>query len=260
MRINHLDTKQWTRVMETPHPQLAMSLSSLRALYMNQGRFQAAITLLTEALQIRRDIYGTEHETVALTLNNLAMAVRDQGALQEADSLFQEMLSVRRDLHPELHTGTAMTLREMGTLYLYTDRPLEAQTAFQEAIRIFKTTLHPDHSFVVRTQIDLGYARSMLRDKAVRHPRINDTFQTVQRIHPDASLERGLANVHYGTLVAHAQKETARPDSLLQAGTAILVSLEGNAVDGNDAASTPSQRLQYARNVQRTAQRHVHQP
>lgn len=241
--------------LETPHPQLAMSLSSLGALYMNQGRFQAATTLLTEALQMRRDIYGTEHETVALTLNNLAMAVRDQGALQEADSLFQETLSVRRALHQDPHTGTAMTLREMGTLYLYTDRLSEAQAAFQEALRIFKTTLDPDHSFVVRTQIDLGYARNARRDEVGSQARIDDAFQTVQRIHPDSSLERGLANMHYGALVAHEQEETARADSLLQAGTAILASLEGNGT-----LSTPSQRLQYARGVQRTAQRHVHQP
>ncbi|MFO8231433.1 MAG: serine/threonine-protein kinase [Longimonas sp.] len=236
--------------LETPHPQLAMSLSSLGALYMNQGRFQAAKELLDEALQMRREIYGTEHETVALTLNNLAMAVRDQGDFQEADSLFQKTLSVRRALHENPHTGTAMTLREMGMLYLYTNRVPEARTAFQEALRIFKTTLDSDHSFVVRTQIDLGYARSTLRDEAVSQSRIDDAFQTVQDIHPDSSLERGLANVHYGALIAQQQEGAAQSDSLLQAGTTILASL-----DGSDSLYTPSQRLQYARDVQRTTPR-----
>ncbi len=235
-------------VLESPHPQLGVGLSSLGSIYMNQGRFQDAEPLLREALEMRRALFGDAHETVGLTMNNLAMTHRDQGNFDEAEQLFEETLAMRRELHDTPHTGTAMTLRELGTLYLYDDQPSKAHEMMQAALSIFEETLDADHSFVVRTQLDRAYVQSVLSSSADHATTAAATtaFEAVQRIHPDSSLERGLANIHYGRTVAHRQ-QFAQADSLLTAGVDILARMEG-------PQTAPSARYQYASELQRQVQ------
>lgn len=225
-------------VLDAPHPQLAVSLNSLGALYMNQGRFQEAEPLLREALGMRRALFGETHETVALTMNNLAMTLRDRGALNAAESLFEETLSIRRTQSDNPRTGTAMTLRELATLLVYNDRLAAAQDAFEEALSIFKETLQANHSFVVRTQLDLAYVRSALHGNDQAASEAEEAFARIQEIHPDSSLERGLANIHKGAIAAHQNRFT-EADSLLTAGADILTSM-------NTSPRPLSQRQQYA--------------
>lgn len=239
-------------VLDEPHPQIAVSLNSLGALYMNQGRFQKAEPLLREALQMRRMLFGDDHETVALTLNNLAMAVRDQGAFADADALFKEALTLRLRTHDTPQTGTAMTLREQGMLHLYRERFTEARDAFEEALHIFEDILHAEHSFVVRTRLDLAYAQRMVQPTPNAAPNAEAAFRSVQRIHPDTSLERGLANVHYGMIAAH-QNQYARADSLINAGIDILDTMDGPQPGPSIRqayAQTHLQRLQQIRRLQ----------
>ena len=72
------------RVLGADHPNTAVSLNNLAALYRAQGRYEDAEPLYDEALSIRRRVLGADHPDTASSLNNLAELYRSQGRNEDA--------------------------------------------------------------------------------------------------------------------------------------------------------------------------------
>src|SRR5262249_61633227 len=60
------------RLLGPSHPDVAMSLNNLAALYERQNAYDRALPLLERALTIREQALGPRHPEVAQTLTNLA--------------------------------------------------------------------------------------------------------------------------------------------------------------------------------------------
>src|SRR5262249_61287347 len=66
------------------HPEVALSLNNLAALYYSQGRYADAETLFKRSLAIREKALGPDHPDIALSLNILAQLYDKQGLYTEA--------------------------------------------------------------------------------------------------------------------------------------------------------------------------------
>jgi tetratricopeptide (TPR) repeat protein len=83
------------------HPQVAIALGHLGALYGAQGRYAEAETLLKRALAIWERALGPEHRQVAGTLRRLAKIYEAEGKYAEAEPLLTRSLAiVGKDLGP----------------------------------------------------------------------------------------------------------------------------------------------------------------
>ena len=81
------------------------------------GNYAEAIRLGTEALNIRKEIFGTSHPDYATSLNNLALCNSAIGNYSEAIRLGTEALNIRKEIFGTSHPDYATSLNNLA---LYT--------------------------------------------------------------------------------------------------------------------------------------------
>ena len=117
------------------HPDTALSLNNLAALYRAQGKLTEAEPLYRRALEICERVLGPDHPDTALSLNNLAALYRAQGKLTEAEPLYRRALEIReRVLGPD-HPDTATSLNNLAFLYKAQGKLTEAELLCRRAWR-----------------------------------------------------------------------------------------------------------------------------
>lgn len=144
------------RVLGAEHPEVAMSLSNLAALYDHQGRYEEAEPLFKRALDIRERAPEPNQLDVALILNNLAGFYDHQGRYAEAEPLYERSLSIReRALGPD-HPSVATSLNNLAAVYDSQNRCAEAEPLLERSLVIREQTLGPNHPDVARSLSSLA--------------------------------------------------------------------------------------------------------
>src|SRR6202043_1736693 len=81
------------------------------------GKYQEAIPIAQQVLEIREKINGPDHPYTATSLNNLAELYRAMGDYAKAEPLFQQALQIyQKALGPE-HPDVATILNNLATFY-----------------------------------------------------------------------------------------------------------------------------------------------
>ncbi len=90
------------------------------------GRYEQAIPLWREALELGEREFGPDHPTTATLLNNLAGLYRAQGRYEAAEPLYKRSLAVlEKALGPD-HPNVAQSLENDAALLRVTGRSAEA--------------------------------------------------------------------------------------------------------------------------------------
>jgi len=76
------------------HPEIAVVLNNLGALYHGTGRPNLAESYYRAALRMKRRELGASHPDVGVTMNNLAMLYRHKGSCELAESWFKKALRI----------------------------------------------------------------------------------------------------------------------------------------------------------------------
>ena len=132
------------QLADQPEVQTQMKLVIGRV-YEKLGLYDQATMLASQALALRRQVYGKQHEAVAEALHNLASAYAKKAAYAEADSLYREALAMRRALFGEAHPSVANTLSNLGVLLKNTGKLSEADSLYQEALAMRRSLLGNEH-------------------------------------------------------------------------------------------------------------------
>ena len=77
------------RSLGPDHPDVALSLNNLAALYHDEGQYAKAEPLFQRSLKILEKALGPDHPDVAVCLNNLATLYYTQGQYAKAEPLYQ---------------------------------------------------------------------------------------------------------------------------------------------------------------------------
>ena len=75
---------------------LATVYDNLSTAYREMERYEDAIDICTEGLNIRKDIYGKRSLDYAISLNNLALIYYEMGILNDAADIFSEALAIKK--------------------------------------------------------------------------------------------------------------------------------------------------------------------
>ncbi|EAW34379.1 CHAT domain-containing protein [Lyngbya sp. PCC 8106] len=113
-----------------------------------QGKYNEAIPLAEQVLEIRERILGENHPDVATSLNNLALLYSDQGRYDEAELLYQRSLAIDEKALGENHPSVATSLNNLAALYDSQGRYSEAEPLYQRSLAIREKALGKDHSLV----------------------------------------------------------------------------------------------------------------
>jgi CHAT domain-containing protein/Tfp pilus assembly protein PilF len=128
------------------HPDVALSLNNLAALYEAQGKYSEAAPLYQRSLAIVEKALGKDHSDVATSLNNLALLYKKQGKYSEAEPLYQRSLAIDEKALGKDHPDVAKSLGNLATLYVAQGKYSEAEPLYQRSLVIKEKALGKDHS------------------------------------------------------------------------------------------------------------------
>lgn len=214
----------------TAHPDIAMSYNNLGSLLLNLGRFDESEEMLNKSLSMRRTQFGESHPKVALTINNLGILKRNTGQFNEAISLMKKSISINREVLGKDELQTATNLFSLAELYLMTEQYALALSHYEKSHQIFTEQLPEGSSFIVRSLIGMGEANLYRQnaDLPTIEQQIISGFNRVKEIHPQNSIEFGLASAAVGKMYLESNRTEVGMMHLEQAHN-IISAIEGDA-------------------------------
>ena len=110
------------------------------------GKYEEAVLIARQLLEISEKINGPEHPDTAQSLNNLAELYRAMGDYAKAEPLYRRALAIReKALGPE-HPDTAQSVNNLAELYKEMGDYVKAEPLYRRALLIREKALglHPD--------------------------------------------------------------------------------------------------------------------
>jgi tetratricopeptide (TPR) repeat protein len=156
------------------------------------GKYESALPLARQALEIQEKALGLDHPEVATALNNLASIYRSVGQYALAESLYRRALLIdERALGPE-HAQVARDLSNLGSLYDSQNRYADAEPLYKWALATDKKALGPDHPDVASDLSNLASVYGRLG----RYPEAESSYKQALAIqkgtrgidHPDVAV------------------------------------------------------------------------
>jgi tetratricopeptide (TPR) repeat protein len=127
-------------------PAVAATLVNLAVVVREQGDFEEAYSLLSQALDLQRRIFGPEHPPVAATLVNLADVAEHRGDFDEAYGLLSQALDLQRRIFGPEHPTVAATLVNLADVAEHRGDLHEAYGLLLQALETSKLTSLESHA------------------------------------------------------------------------------------------------------------------
>jgi tetratricopeptide (TPR) repeat protein len=159
----------WT-AREDAKAELADVLLDIAAVHIQLGRIDEAIALGTEAVGIRRSVYGEDHPVLAAALRELGNAHAHAHAWDAALPLFSDALRIQSAARGEEHTAVATLHDDIGRVLRKKGDADAAIEHHRRALAIWIARLGENHQDVGVSRLNIGYTLSAVgrREDAVK--------------------------------------------------------------------------------------------
>jgi tetratricopeptide (TPR) repeat protein len=109
------------------------------------GRYEEALPLYQQALEISLEQLGERHPDVATSYNNLAGLYTSMGRYEEAEKLFKKTLALRLEILPENHPNIMESYWWLAMIASRQENYEVAIAHYQQAINIAQKTFGENH-------------------------------------------------------------------------------------------------------------------
>jgi hypothetical protein len=109
------------------------------------GKYDRAVLVALEALEVAEENAGSDHPDVATSLNNLAMLYDDQGHYAKAEPLYKRSLAIKEKALGPKHSSVAVTLSNLAGLYDDQGHYAKAEPLYKRSLAIQEKAFGPDH-------------------------------------------------------------------------------------------------------------------
>ncbi len=133
------------KVLGVEHPDVAMTLNNLAALYEERGDYYKSEPLYQRSLAIHMKVWGPEHPEVGTSLNNLALLYSNRGEYHKAEPLFRRALSIKEKTLGSDHPDLATILSNLAELYRSRRENDLARPLYERSLAIAEKALQPQH-------------------------------------------------------------------------------------------------------------------
>ena len=175
--------------------------NQLASAYHTAGRYDDAIRIFEETLEVRERVHGPEHPDTLTTRSNRALAYRDAGRTDDAIPMHEEILEVKeRVLGPE-HRDTLISRNNLAVAYGAAGRTNDALRIFEETLEVTERVLGPEHPDTLGSRNNLAeaYGAAGRTDDALRI--FEETLEVMDRVlgpeHPVTLISRNNLAVAY---------------------------------------------------------------
>ncbi|HEY0910612.1 MAG TPA: CHAT domain-containing tetratricopeptide repeat protein, partial [Bradyrhizobium sp.] len=136
------------KVLGQDHPNVAMALNDLAALYEAENKLGQAEELHQRSLRIREKLVGPDDPVLAQSLGNIAVVYLAEGRYAQAEESFKRALAIQQKALGVGHPLVGSTLNNLAEVYRAEAKDAEAEKLYQQALTIWEKTLGPDNPSV----------------------------------------------------------------------------------------------------------------
>lgn len=191
------------RVLETPHPDRARTLTYLGRLSRSLGRYAEATKYYKDAFAILNQL-SDQPLALAQVLDDQGELAQTQEQFPRAEKLYKRVLAIRKR-HLSFDTPEiAASLANLAGIYEERGNASQAELHYEQALAIYERTLVPDHPDLALLQSNLAHFYSTQRKytqaerlfeqaKATReqifgpnHPKVAGTLHNLAALYIDA--------------------------------------------------------------------------
>ena len=160
----------------------AGAMAAIGLAYRNLGVYESAEPLLSGALELRRDAFGSAHPEVATSLHDLGMLRHAQGDYRAAEALHRQGLELRRAHFEERHPLVASSLHDLAEAIHTLGEYDAAEHLYRRALTLRRELLGDEHrevaeslselAFLLQDQGDYDGALELLEEALAMHRRL----------------------------------------------------------------------------------------
>ncbi len=127
------------KLYEPNHPFMSRLYGEMAILYHDTGEFNQAMSFYTKAMQINRELTGTDSYNYMLSTNNLAYLYADLREYDQAIELFRESLALRKRHFSGDPYRVASTQFNLARVLALTGAHVEAEELIQQVITVYES-------------------------------------------------------------------------------------------------------------------------
>ena len=137
---------------------VAKTLTSIGLMHFQLSRYNESFDSYQQALQIRREIHGTDdHLDIASTLNSIGLVAFKLEMHELAKCCMSHSLRILRKVAGDNSRDVAILMYNIATIYFETGESEDvALMCYKETLRIERQSLGDDHPDVVLTLLHMG--------------------------------------------------------------------------------------------------------
>jgi hypothetical protein len=137
------------------HLEVLEEMQQLALVFLDQGRFKPAESLLCHIADARQKVLGSSNLTTVDAFYNLARAFLSQGRYEIAEKLQRHVLMVRKENLGNEHESTVFTKASLALILWHQERYAEAANILYEVWYIAKKIWGHEHPQVLRAEVEL---------------------------------------------------------------------------------------------------------
>ncbi len=137
------------RIYGPENAEVAMSLINLATVFKEQGKYEAAETLVGRALAMRQKLLGLVHHDTAVAGDFLASLLLYQRKYAAAEELCRQELEQRQKFLGPENSEIPPILNNLGSALFRQGKPEAAETIFRQALAMKQKLYGPEHPEVV---------------------------------------------------------------------------------------------------------------
>ncbi len=134
----------------------AQMMNTMGNVYEKLGLYPQAQSLITSALNIRRQVLGPDAPDTLTSADGLGVVLFYQGRFSEAEKILRETLEIRRRVLGPNHPDTLKSMNDLGLVLNAEGRLPEAEQLVRSALELKSRVLGRDHPDTVGSMQNLG--------------------------------------------------------------------------------------------------------
>lgn len=185
------------------HIEISNSLHNIGHIYVQDGKFEEGDSLLTIALQIRRENLEANDPDIGLTLQRLGFLKQRTGDAEMAEKLYKEALAIFQSGSDEQSVMEAASLtNNLGMIYEGRADYEQAAANYRQAIETIRSLQGDDFPRVINYLSNLGFTLNLMGDTDEAEPYLAEAVEVAKRVrgerHPHTALAMNdYANFHF---------------------------------------------------------------
>jgi len=153
---NYQRALEMLRQAQEEQEALSVVLGNLGTLFRKNGRYNEALDLHQQSIQIKEKVLGKFHPIMGTTYDNLGIIMKDLARFEEGLGCHKLALEIREAVLGPSHPDTAITIDNMGVLLKDMGRFAESITCHERGLQIRTRVLGNEHMEVALSLHNLG--------------------------------------------------------------------------------------------------------